>query len=79
MDIEGIKAVVKESPLPAVMDTILTYWIGFEQEATRARLLEEGFESFADVLAIKEKDVRDLADSYCRRTVADRRAIFELR
>ena len=76
MDIEEIEDVVQEPP--PVMDTILT-WIGFEQDATRERLLEEGFESFADVLAMKEKDVRDLADSYGRRTVADGRAIFGLR
>jgi hypothetical protein len=76
MDIEEIVDVVQEPP--PVMDTILT-WIGFEQDATRERLLEEGFEPFADVLAMKEKDVRDLADSYGRRTVADGRAIFGLR
>ena len=60
------------------MDTILT-WIGFEQEGTRARLVDEGFESFADVLVMKEKDVRELADSYGRRTIGDGRAIFGLR
>lgn len=77
MDIEELDEVVNE-PQPPVMDTNLT-WIGFEQEATRQLLLEEGFESFADVLAMKEKDVRDLADSYGRRTVADGRSIFGLR
>ena len=77
MDIQEIDDVVEQAP-PPVMDTILT-WIGFEQEATRELLLEEGFESFVDVLAMREKDVRDLADSYGRRTVADGRAIFGLR
>ena len=76
MDIEEIEDVVQEPP--PVMDTILS-WIGFEQDATRECLLEEGFESFANVLAMKEKDVRDLADSYGRRTVADGRAMFGLR
>jgi hypothetical protein len=53
MDIEDFEEVVQEPP-PPVMDTILT-WIGFEQEATRIRLLEEGFESFPDALAMKER------------------------
>ena len=80
MDIEPLADVVEEPPPPPapVMDIILT-WIGFDQEATRNRLQAEGFESFSDVLAMKEKDVRDLAESYGRRTVADGRAIFGLR
>jgi hypothetical protein len=40
---------------------------------------EEGFKSFDDVLIMKAKDVRDLAESYGRRTIADGRAIFGLR
>lgn len=58
-----------------VMDQILT-WIGFDNEATRLRLQTESFESFADILEMSEKDIRDLADSYTRRTVADGRSIF---
>jgi hypothetical protein len=62
MDIEPVADAVDEPPPPAppIMDTILT-WIGFDQEATRIRLREEGFDSFEDVLIMKEKDVRDLA------------------
>ena len=77
MDIQEIVEAVDKIP-PPVMDTILT-WIRVEHDDTRKRLLEEGFESFADVLAMREKDVRDLADSYGRRTLADGRAIFGLR
>lgn len=59
------------------MDTILTSWIGFfEQEATCELLMEEGFESYTDVLAMKEKDARNLADSYVRHTIADGCNIF---
>ena len=58
-----------------VMDQILT-WIGFDNEATRLRLQTESFESFADILEMSDKDIRDLADSYTRRTVADERSIF---
>lgn len=65
-------------PPPPVMDIILS-WIGFDQEATRARIREEGFETFADLATMKEKDIRDLAESYSRRTIADGRAIFGLR
>ena len=63
---------------PPVMDTVLT-WIGFDQEATRARIRAEGFDTFADLATMKEKDIRDLAESYGRRTVGDGRMIFGLR
>ena len=62
-----------------VMDTILGCWIGFDQVATRDRIREEGFETFADLATMKEKDIRDLAESYSRRTIADGRSIFGLR
>ena len=81
MDIELLDvgaADAQPPPLPPVMDTILT-WIGFDQEATRVRIREEGFDTFADLATMKEKDIRDLAESYSRRTVADGRAIFGLR
>ena len=77
MDIEPPGEVAGPPP-PPVMDTILE-WIGFDQEATRDRIREEGFETFADLATMKEKDIRDLAESYSRRTVADGRAIFGLR
>ena len=54
-------------------------WIGFEQEATRTRIREEGFDTFADLATMKEKDICNLAESYSRRTIADKRAIFGLR
>ena len=62
----------------AVMDMILN-WIGFDQEATRERIRAEGLASFDDLKPMKEKDIRDLAESYGRRTVADGRVIFGLR
>jgi hypothetical protein len=42
----------------------------------RERLREEGFETFRDLKSLKEKDIRDLADSYGRRTVADGRFAY---
>ena len=78
MDIEVLGDVIDDAAPPPVMDTILG-WIGFEQEATRTRIREEGFDTFADLATMKEKDIRDLAESYSRRTVADGRSIFGLR
>jgi hypothetical protein len=78
MDIEeldGEPPVVEPAP---PMDLILN-WIGFEQANIRERIRTEGFESFDDLLAMKEKDIRDLSESYSRRTVADGRIIFGLR
>jgi hypothetical protein len=68
----NIKKTKQIAPSDAVMETILT-WIGFEQEATRVRLVDEGFESFADILAMKEKDVRELAGGLLRSTHHRRR------
>ena len=60
------------------MDLALT-WIGFENEATRARIRVEGFAEFSDLMTMNDKDIRDLAESYGRRTAADGRFIFGIR
>ena len=77
MDIQEIQvADAAEIQPPPVMDTILS-WIGFDQEATCERIrAEQGFRSFSDLMPMKEKDVRDLAESYGRRTIEDGRVIF---
>jgi hypothetical protein len=64
-------------PPPAIdpMDLELE-WIGFGIAATRERIQIEGFESFEDLNSMKEKDIRDLAESYGRRTIGDGRFIF---
>ena len=50
------------------LHVILT-WIGFDQAPIRERIRTEGFESFEDLLAMKEKDIWDLvANSYARRS-----------
>ena len=56
--IAEIQEVVEEPPVS--MDTVLM-WIGFEQEATRNRIREEGFESFDDLATMKEKDISTYA------------------
>lgn len=60
------------------MNTALQ-WIGFDVAATRDRLRVEGFDTFDDLKSLTEKDIRDLAESYGRRTVADGRFIFGIR
>ena len=67
---------------PAVADDpmdVALQWIGFDVQATRERLRVEGFNAFDDLRALKEKDIRDLAESYDRRTIVDGRFIFGLR
>ena len=57
------------------MDTVLQ-WIGFENAGTRERLRNEGLSTCGDLKTMKEKDIRDLEESYGRRTAADGRFIF---
>lgn len=67
-------AVVEIDPMDLALQ-----WIGFDSAATRERLRIEGFNAFDDLKALKEKDIRDLAESYGRRTITDGRFIFGLR
>ena len=61
------------------MDVILE-WIGFGQYATRDHIREEGFKTFDDLVTnMKEKNIRDLTESYSSCTVADGRVIFGIR
>ena len=57
------------------MDQAL-FWDGFTTVDTLNKLCEEGFDNFADLKAMKENDVRDLAESYGRCTVNDGGFIF---
>ena len=63
---------------PNEMDEALQM-IGFDNAHVRERLRNEGFETFDDLKSMKEKDIRNLADSYTRRTVGDGRFIFGVR
>ncbi|KAI2496695.1 hypothetical protein MHU86_17791 [Fragilaria crotonensis] len=82
MDIVGIAGdeVAAEPPVIGAdpMDMVLL-WIGFENEATRDLLRSEGLTTFVDLESMKEKDIRDLAESYGRRTINDGRFIFGVR
>ena len=74
MDIGLLAERVDGSPPPTV-DVILD-WIGFERATTRERIQEEGFDTFANLATLKEKDIHDLAESYSRQTVGNDRAIW---
>ena len=63
---------------PDSMDQALL-WIGFDNDATRNRIQVEGYELFNDFKSMKDKGVRDLAESYGRHTAADGRFIFGVR
>ena len=69
---------VGDPPIVNGMETALT-WIGFDNAATRNRIQVEGFAEFSDLMTMNEKDVRDLAESYCRHTAADGCFIFGVR
>ena len=73
--IEGL--VDELPPVVNTMELALT-WVGFDSEATRNRIQVEGFGSFDDLKSMKENDIRDLAESYGRRAVADGRFIFRI-
>lgn len=58
MDINEVAAAAAEGDdvpvvAPPVIDTILT-WIGFDQQATRDSIREEGFGNFTDLMSTKE-------------------------
>lgn len=76
--IQDAAAVELPPAIIPVMDTVLD-WIGFNLPATRDRIRAEGFEGLEDLIGMKEKDIRDLSESYGRRTIADGRAIFGIR
>ena len=47
---------------------IALQWIRFERVDVRNLLRLEGFQTFEDLANMKDKDIRDLAESYGRRT-----------
>ena len=53
--------------------------IGFANFVVRTRLREEGLDSFNDLRSLTEKDIRDVAETFGRRTANDGRFIFGIR
>ena len=60
------------------MELALGY-IGFDNAIVRNRLRNEGLQDFSDMKSLKEKDVRDIAESFTKRTVGDGRFLFGIR
>jgi hypothetical protein len=58
--------------------TILEY-CGFDNEASRLRIAEDGYGSFNDVGRLDDKDIDKLAEGFGRRTPANGRIIFGLK
>ena len=83
MDIAGLPA-ADAPPLvapPVVLNPMdmALQWNGFANVAMRALMQDEGFGTFDDLVPMNEKDIRDMSESFGRRTVADGRFIFGTR
>ena len=59
------------------MESILNK-IGFANEDERLAIMEAGIGSFEDFHYLVEKDIRDMADEFGKRTVANRRVVLGL-
>ena len=57
---------------------LVLQWVGFENAATHQRIQVEDFGTFVEA-TMKEKGIRDLPESYGRRTVGDGRFIVGIR
>ena len=55
-------------------------WIGFGDQGNRDTICQEaGLLSFEDFIGLTEKDIRDMAEEFSKRTVAQGRISFGLR
>ena len=52
------------------------FWIGFTVDASRASIIDDAFNSYADIRSLKEKDISELSESFSRRTQANGRIDF---
>jgi hypothetical protein len=50
--------------------------IGFKLAAERVDIMDAGLNQFEAVRYLTEKDIRDMADNFAKRTIADRRFVF---
>ena len=57
---------------------ILT-WIGFTDPANRKSIIDDAFNTYADIRSLKEKDISELSESFSRRTQANCRIDFGIR
>ena len=75
----AVAPIVNEgSPMMLIgVDKVLQV-IGFESEAERAGIMQAGLGRFEDFRYLVEKDIRDMADEFGKRTQANGRIVFGL-
>jgi hypothetical protein len=77
----AVMAAVPFAPIIAAgligMDYVLNE-IGFADEDERTSIMESGIGNFEDFRYLVEKDIRDMADEFGKRTVANGRIVFGL-
>ena len=54
-------------------------WVGFGVQNNRTAIMDEAFTDFNDIVEFNEKDIKDLAESFSKRTANDGRIIFGVR
>ena len=57
------------------IEEILT-WIGFTVPANRTSIIDDAFNTYADIRSLKDKDISELSESFSRRTQANGRIDF---
>ena len=51
-------------------------WIGFNIQGNRTSIINDAFSTFSDIQALTEKDIKDLQESFARRTAQNDRINF---
>ena len=54
-------------------------WIGFNIQGNRTSIINDAFSTFSDIQALTEKDIKDLQESFARRTAQNDRINFGIR
>ncbi len=62
----------------ANIDSMLSY-IGFNAQAERTAIAQDGFESLNDLLQLKDKDIDTMSKGFADRTAAGGRITFGLK
>ena len=54
-------------------------WIGFNIQGNQTSIINDAFSTFSDIQALTEKDIKDLQESFARRTAQNDRINFGIR
>jgi len=73
--------VVVPPPVVPEIDQIgqILTWIGFTDATQRLSIIDDAFNCYMDMLALKEKEMFELSDSFSRRTATTGRIVFGIR